>query len=245
MNGIVLTYYPLQSDVAVMEMDRPLTPEMLRAAVGCPYPQRVPYFDTIEYNGAIHDCIAFVPFLDAEFPPPQSDLDQPLNEVALGLWDAAFRRSKHPDPIIAHLISKGRRVDDVSSGPIYGPVLVVFGDKEFVQAASELGLAIMREGKREEAHTILLETMEQYGPSTQKHWGADTMTTKPTTKTNHPPRRLPNSASRTREHLLPDEVDRLLKDPIRASAVPAPTPKAAAAASMMSVLRIIAFLLFD
>jgi hypothetical protein len=26
-----------------------------------------------------------------------------------------------------------------------------------------------------------------------------------------PPRRLPNSATRTREHLLPDEVDRLLK----------------------------------
>jgi hypothetical protein len=37
------------------------------------------------------------------------------------------------------------------------------------KAASELGLAIWREGKREEGHIILLETMEQYGPSTQKH----------------------------------------------------------------------------
>ena len=35
--------------------------------------------------------------------------------------------------------------------------------------------------------------------------------TNPTTKRSPPPRRLPNSATRTREHLLPDEVDRLLK----------------------------------
>lgn len=90
---------------------RPATLREMRAALGGGYLERIPYFTRFEFGGEFHDCVAFC-------DEHGKIRGLPLNERATAAWLLA-QAGNLPDPI-----------NDV----LVGPVLVIIGDEEFMEA---------------------------------------------------------------------------------------------------------------
>lgn len=112
MKGTMLVFKPGQSRPVVTPIDGPPTLELLKPALNGGYLEVVPHFRAIGHDGKQHACVAL-----CDEDGKRNQL--PFNPVATFLWDKAMRVATgvgcHPDYLV-------------------GPVVVVFGDDEFMEA---------------------------------------------------------------------------------------------------------------
>jgi hypothetical protein len=90
---------------------RPATLRELRAALGGGYLEMVPHFDSFEFGGEFHPCVAF-----CDEGGKLAGL--PVNERATQLWAEALARDGA----------------QLRHDFLVGPVLIVIGDEDFMQA---------------------------------------------------------------------------------------------------------------
>jgi hypothetical protein len=103
---------------ATSEIDGPPALDQLKAAIGGGYLELVPAFSSIERDGHIVECVALC--------DEESKLKQmPINHVATTLWHIALKRAGYPG-----LLRPNGQIADV----LAGPVVIVFGDQEFMEA---------------------------------------------------------------------------------------------------------------
>ena len=110
MKGTMLIYRPGSQSGERREFDHPPELEELQAALDGGYLESVPYFQSIDVDGTRHTCWALC---DEEGKLKHLD----INLHATMLWEQSLRRL-------------GTHVDDV----LVGPVAVLFGDDEFMEA---------------------------------------------------------------------------------------------------------------
>jgi len=110
MKGTIISITPDFQRI-ITDCTEAVTLEQLREAIGGGYIELIPFFNNIEgTDGLIIRCVAFC------------DEDGKLkklrfNEIATSLWRNAIRRNGHQ-----------------SNDVLCGPVAIVFGDKEFMEA---------------------------------------------------------------------------------------------------------------
>jgi hypothetical protein len=90
---------------------RPATLRELRAALGGGYLEMVPHFDSFEFGGEVHPCVAFC--------DERGKLEGlPTNERATAAWADALERCGA----------------QLRHDFLVGPVLIVIGDEDFMAA---------------------------------------------------------------------------------------------------------------
>ena len=112
MRGTILIFKPHADAPEVTTVDVPPDLQLLKTAIGGGYLEVVPRFNRIGHDGVKHRCVAFC--------DEDGKLKQlPYNRAATMLWDAEMRRAY-----------------GCGCGPDYlvGPIAVVFGDKEWMDA---------------------------------------------------------------------------------------------------------------
>ena len=109
MEGTVLIFHPWADIVERHILKTPPDLKYLQGCVGGNI-ETVPYFDSIEHNGVLHDCVAF-----CNETGKLDGLD--LNEDATGLWETAVKR---------------HRPDGSLNDALCGSVVVLYGDAEFM-----------------------------------------------------------------------------------------------------------------
>lgn len=114
MKGTMLIFQADAQRPSAVTLAGPPGIQQLQKAVGG-YIEVVPYFDTIEHDGAVHRCAAF-----CNEEGKLNGLE--FNARATTLWDAALRRAGGP--------GLGCRPVDV----LVGPVVVIFGDRQLMEA---------------------------------------------------------------------------------------------------------------
>jgi hypothetical protein len=118
MRGTIVIIDPAEDAPCAVALDRPVTLEELKGAVGGGWLEAVPGFTTLPWGGIVMDCVAFC---DEEGKLK----NLPHNQVATDLWEQSLRRKGvnlyAPHPFRAE--------------PDYlvGPIAVVFGDREFME----------------------------------------------------------------------------------------------------------------
>ena len=115
MRGSMITFTPGKGRT-LREFDREPKLEELQDAVGG-YIENVPYFTTISYGGAVLNCKA----LCNEYGKNEH---MPINEAATKAWEWALQR-------------QGIELRDQHGVPkdwLAGPVIVLFGDQEFMES---------------------------------------------------------------------------------------------------------------
>jgi len=118
MRGTMLIYRPLQPRPTEREIERALTPDDLKAGIAGDDLAEVPGFKSVEQDGEMIDCIAFC---DGE----AKEKRLAVNAAATIAWDQALRR--HGLPGLA-------RPNGMPADYLAGPVIVLFGDAEFMAA---------------------------------------------------------------------------------------------------------------
>jgi hypothetical protein len=119
MKGTMLIIPPGDIDVRpeVRRFDRPPSLDELTSAVGG-YLEAVPWFTTVAFAGTVFNCVAFC--------NEHGKINHlPLNEGATMQWQRALKR--HGQSL--H--------DDRNQAPkdwLVGPVVVLFGDREFMES---------------------------------------------------------------------------------------------------------------
>lgn len=104
----------LNGDTELREFDRPPTLEELQAGVGG-YLEVVPFFNSIDYGGSVLNCVAFC--------NEQGKFEYlPINDRATATWELALKRHGQ----------KLRDEHDAMMDFLVGPVIVLFGDREFM-----------------------------------------------------------------------------------------------------------------
>jgi hypothetical protein len=116
--GTILTIKPGKALSLVLKLDKAVTLEQLKAAIGGGYLEAIPRFNSIEYEGEVRACIAF-----CDEDGKRKSL--PTNNRATLAWEVALRRTGHP----GLLDVRGRAVDW-----LVGDIAIVFGDDEFMEA---------------------------------------------------------------------------------------------------------------
>jgi hypothetical protein len=110
MRGTLLIYSPA-GGVTTREVGEPKL-ELLKEAIGGGYLEVVPHWTSIEHGGKRRRCVAF-----CDEDGKRKDL--PVNGAATVTWDFAMRRDKGCGCAPDYLV---------------GNVVVVFGDREFMEA---------------------------------------------------------------------------------------------------------------
>jgi hypothetical protein len=101
-------------DLELREFDQPIPLETLQEGVGGDL-EVVPYFNSISHGGTVLSCVAFC--------DEHGKLNHgPLNEPATMAWERAVSREG------LELRDKSGNLKDF----LVGPVVVVFGDSEFM-----------------------------------------------------------------------------------------------------------------
>lgn len=113
MKGTALIYRPAAVEPEIRELSAPPSLELLQGAVGG-YIEAVPHWDRVNFEDAMHRCVAFC-------NEDGKGMGLPLNIPATQLWHAAL-----PPP---GLIGRDGQMADV----LVGAVIVVFGDAEFME----------------------------------------------------------------------------------------------------------------
>jgi hypothetical protein len=111
MKGTLLIYQPFVAKPEVGEFDAEPDFSILESIVGG-HLEMVPGFFTIEYNGAVHRCVAF-----SDVNGKRKGLS--LNRMATVLWDSALRREMG----IGLIRQNGTRADH-----LVGPVAILFAN---------------------------------------------------------------------------------------------------------------------
>jgi len=117
MKGTLLIFRPHEGTPEVQELGRLSPADMLntlRAAIGGGWLEAVPHFTTVLHGGAWHNCRAFC---DEEGKLEHKQLA--FNAKANQQWRIAMHRTAGCDPDPDYLV---------------GPIAVVFGDDEFMEA---------------------------------------------------------------------------------------------------------------
>ena len=115
MRGTILTFKPEAVRPETRELDRPVTLEELKEAIGGGYLEAVPQFTTIIFGGTVLNCVAF-----CDEDGKRQNL--PTNDVATHLWALALKRRG----------VELRGPDGVPRDWLVGSIAVVFGDREFM-----------------------------------------------------------------------------------------------------------------
>jgi hypothetical protein len=113
MRGTMLTYKPGSPHPIVHRLTAPPELQLLQAAVGDGYIEHVPYFETINWEGEDHICVALC-------NEDGKRLQLAMNHTATDLWDRSLQRN--------------RKVASASPDYLVGSVVVLFGDPEFMEA---------------------------------------------------------------------------------------------------------------
>jgi hypothetical protein len=126
MRGVMLIFKPYTRDPEVRTFAH--APEVgdLREAIGGGWLEKVPRFETIEHDGALHRCVALCDEeskLDYRTSGKAARRPDPINSWATVLWHRALRRIGHP----GLLDQTGAAVDYLS-----GQVCVLLGDDQFM-----------------------------------------------------------------------------------------------------------------
>jgi hypothetical protein len=125
MNGMMLIYGTDGAFDIVSFTERPTLVEV-QQAVGGGYIEQVPFFNTVAYNGEVHHCLAF-----CDEDGKRKEL--PYNQKATELWDLALRRMRDIDGDRVYpdgLTQPNGDPTDV----LVGPIAVMFGDEDFMDA---------------------------------------------------------------------------------------------------------------
>ena len=118
MRGTVLIYRPHEPRPTVRQLERGLTLDDLKAVIGGGHLEQVAGFKSVAYDNVIVDCVAFC------------DRDGKakgfaVNNAATNAWDRALRRTGF-DGLL--------RANGLLADWLAGSVVVLFGDKEFMEA---------------------------------------------------------------------------------------------------------------
>ena len=123
MKGTALTFRPGVADPAVEQLAGEVPLGWIQERVDG-YIEAVPHFDSIEHGGETHRCVAFC--------NEEGKLkEMPFNNRATVLWDRALRRNYTEDG--KPLYPNGLLRPDGNPGDVLvGPIVVLFGDDEFM-----------------------------------------------------------------------------------------------------------------
>jgi hypothetical protein len=113
MKGTMLILRPGERRPMVIRFDRAPTLPELKAGIDGGYLELVPAFNTIAIGSTVMDCVAM-----CDEDGKRKEL--PMNDYANSLWHAsAWRISRSREPLRDHLV---------------GNVIVLFGDREFMES---------------------------------------------------------------------------------------------------------------
>lgn len=129
MQGVMLIFLPYKREPEVRTFSRAPDVGDLQQAIGGGWLEKVPMFETIEHDGALHRCIALCDeegALDYRSAPGKTECvpDEPNNWATIE-WDRALRRAGY-----AGLISASGAIVDY----LRGSVCVLLGDDEFLES---------------------------------------------------------------------------------------------------------------
>lgn len=93
--------------------------QKMKRGIGGGYIEKVPGFDYIMIDNVTHHCVALC-------DEDGKRKEMPVNKRATILWDAALKMRGHPGLIVA---ATGQIAD-----VLVGPIVVLYGDKEFMEA---------------------------------------------------------------------------------------------------------------
>jgi hypothetical protein len=123
MNGAALLYPVGNAELGVEWMTHQPDLKFLQGAVGG-YIQEIPLFNTIDFDGHIHDCVAFC--------NEEGKVDGlEFNIQATRLWNAAMRRIEDKDGRLLYphgLFLPNGELSDV----LVGTICVLIGDRAFL-----------------------------------------------------------------------------------------------------------------
>jgi hypothetical protein len=119
MRGTMLIYRPHERRPTVRQIERALTRDEVKAVIGGGYLEQVAGFKSVAYDNAIEDCIALCD-KDAKAK------GFAVNNAATNAWDRALRRTGFDDGLL--------RANGLLADWLAGPVVVLFGDNEFMEA---------------------------------------------------------------------------------------------------------------
>lgn len=118
MKGRMLTILPNTGRSAIADITQVPALSIMKEAVGGSI-EAVPYFQTIEIDGAVVPCVAFV----NTYGKPDR---LPVNMIGTQEWEAALQRRSEP------LSLKGPAGSGLKDY-LVGPVFVLTGDDEFMK----------------------------------------------------------------------------------------------------------------
>jgi hypothetical protein len=122
----MLIYKPGATEPEIKIFRTAPTLDDLKDGIGGGFLELVPGFHSIEHDGELHRCMAFVDEegkLDYRTSGVKKNGPDQTNNFASVLWDKALRRKGHPGLIGPD----GRAVDW-----LVGQIAVVYGDDEFM-----------------------------------------------------------------------------------------------------------------